>query len=210
METSKLYKHVIFLMSVSKKDPNFDFKSCHQNMFNVNTLSLQVQAEMCTTKLFALLLVTLCESKKSLVPQAISELIQLHDRKSSEKIEIFYNSDRIEILDETLKLLSDVKDVKVTKIVIDKKLKGQDFHNDAIFIFDTVENYSKFEAISGFYAPNEQIENNFWFYCEDLTKFDISRVIPESQSFKSYLIEENDEIVLNALVMYTEQQCRTP
>ena len=67
-------------------------------------------------KVFFLLFITLCESKKSLVPQAILQLVKSHYGEYPVKIEVIYNLDRIKILPETLKLLSDLKELKVTNV----------------------------------------------------------------------------------------------
>ena len=94
-----------------------------------------------------LFFVVYCESKQSLVPQAILQLVESHYGESCVKIEVFYNSDRIKILDETLKILSEVKELKITEIIQTDLLLPQvihGFYNDAIFIFDTVTNYQKF------------------------------------------------------------------
>ena len=167
---------------------------------------------MYTTKLFVLLLVTLCESKKSLVPQAISQLVQKRYRGSSEIIEIFYNSGRIGTIDQTLKFLNvAVQHVKVTKVETTyEKNQIVEINNDAIFLFDTVENYLNHVKHAMLAPKNEQVELHVWFYCADLSNHDIKRVTPNSQIFKNYLLEENGEIVLNAHVMYTKKQCKSP
>ena len=64
--------------------------------------------------------VVLCESKKSWVPQAISQLVQDNYGERPVVIEIFHNSRKIEILDETLKLLGEKKHIKVTPINMDE------------------------------------------------------------------------------------------
>ena len=48
------------------------------------------------------------------MPQAILQLVKSYYGEDSVKIEVIYNSDRIKILPETLKLLSGVKELKVT------------------------------------------------------------------------------------------------
>ena len=52
--------------------------------------------------------------------------------KNSVKVEIFYNSDRLEILDVTLKVVSEIKDVKVT-FLQKFEFKIKDLLDSAIF-----------------------------------------------------------------------------
>ena len=73
---------------------------------------------MVAIKFFVLLIAVTCESKKSLVPQAILQLVQSNYGESSVLIEVFYNSGEVEILDETVKLLSSVKHLKITPVNI--------------------------------------------------------------------------------------------
>ena len=92
------------------------------------------------SKFFVLLqFVLICEPKRSLVPQAILQLVQSQFGENYAKIEVIYNSDRIEILDETLKLLGEVGELKITKT------GGRfNFNNGyQIFLFDTAENFDR-------------------------------------------------------------------
>ena len=141
-------------------------------------------------KIFFLLFITLCESKRSLVPQAILQLVKSHYGEDSVKINVVYNSDLIKILPETLKLLSGVKELKVTNaakylenyervLAKNKENKEDDYDDyedygyyqykqtrplhpsDVIFIFDTMENVHKFET-SGFWVyENRDVGDEF-------------------------------------------------
>ena len=71
---------------------------------------------MVAIKYFVLLIVVLCEAKKSLVPQAILQLVRSKYGDSSLVIRIFHDSMKVNILDETLKLLSNEKQMKITLI----------------------------------------------------------------------------------------------
>ena len=90
-------------------------KSSHQLNFGFNFLShscaFQLISEqkfkMVTIKFLFVIFVVFCESKKSLVPQAILQLVRSNYGERPVVIEIFYNSKKIEILDETLKLLGE-------------------------------------------------------------------------------------------------------
>ena len=98
------------------------------------------------TEFLVLLFAVSCESKLSLVPQAILQLVQSHYGESLVKIEVIYNSDRLEILDETLKLLGKEREIKVTRVATEleidkfkydnKTIKDHIYSNDAIFLFD--------------------------------------------------------------------------
>ena len=168
---------------------------------------------------------TLCESKRSLVPQAILQLVKSHYGEDSVKIEVIYNSDRIKVLPEILKLLSGVKELKVTKVEANDKYYNEDDYNDddnynqdkkigwlhpsdAICIFDTMENFFKFEN-SGFWIYKNRGGNEFrqLIYCEDLTSASQLNDYKGLYIFPNFIVEENSEISLNAFTWFTEQKC---
>ena len=184
--------------------------------------------------------VVLCESKKSLVPQAILQLVQDNYGERPVVIEVFYNSRKIEILDETLKLLGEKKHIKVTPIntdeidltkinlnvcfekyvscrneqIIDsckyfKDFCSQEYNNDAIFLFDKLENYQKVKAkfYTAIYFSELSGPLNHLVHCEDLTNFSLLAILT-NDSYESFLIESNDKISLNTMTMFTEKQCR--
>ena len=104
---------------------------------------------------FFFLFITLCESQQSLLPQAISQLVQGQFGETRVKIEVIYNSDRIQILSETIKLLSEtVSKLKVTNVAKKYQEFETEFNreshlvysNDAIFLFDTMQNYEIFSS----------------------------------------------------------------
>ena len=176
---------------------------------------------MIARKIFLLLFLVSCESKPSLVPQSIVQLIQKNNVKNSLKVEVFYNSEKLEILDETLKLLSELKEVKLTKLDEKFDFTDKSFSADGIFLFDTFKNYleisSQLEKYFLHFTETDLRkrlkrgywkEINFMVYCEDLTK----RMLESSifKIFQSFLVEENREISLNAMTMFTEKECRVP
>ena len=173
---------------------------------------------MVAVKFYICLWIVFCESKRSLVPQAIVQLVQSHYGGSSVKIEIFYNSNGIKIMDETVKLLSGVKELKVTKIntteidvtSITDQNGHHNYSNDAIFLFDTLENYLKFRAKIFIANPAHDIDIiNFLVYCEDLSVKKIQEVIT-MDTLESFMIEKNSEISLHMMVMFTEKKCGDP
>ena len=159
---------------------------------------------MIRSKFLILLFVVLCESRKSLVPQAISELVQSNYGESLTKIEVIYNSKRIKILGETLKLLSAVREVKVTNL-------GSPFghHNQAIMLFDTFQSYLNFAIQILFGKAEHRSEVDLLIFCEDLTKEKLRSNIT-SLTFESFLVAENNEISLETMNMFTEHQCNAP
>ena len=62
------------------------------------------KSKMISRKYYIFLFVILCESNASLAPQAILQLVQDNNGNSSVVIEVFYNSEKVKILDETLRL----------------------------------------------------------------------------------------------------------
>ena len=155
-------------------------------------------------------LIALCESRISFVPQAILQLVQSHLNKSSVKIEVFYNTKSMKILDETLKLLSEVTEVKVTKAGSQSEIGYLfTFYNDAIFLFDTLDNYLKFEERIVKAVPKQKQEIHFLIFCENLTSQKIQENF-QVQTFKSFLLHEKNEISLKTMTMFTRQHCRDP
>ena len=105
------------------------------------------------TELLVLLFAVCCESKISLVPQAILQLVQSYYGESAVQIEVIYNSDQLEILDETLKLLSEVRQIKVTRVATELEInkytlsnnfiKEHIYNNEAILLFETIDKFQK-------------------------------------------------------------------
>ena len=191
---------------------------------------------MLALKLVSVLFVVLCEAKRNLVPQAIMQLVKDEFGKSAAVLEVFYNSET-KILDETLKLLSAVRNIKITKVdigsetddtdVVDQEPSGTDpdsnfeeesfdalvFRDHSIFLFDTVKNYKKVKikrmTNSVFSREIQTSDQKFLVYCEDLSKFELEKMINPG-SFQSYMIQQNGEISLHAVTLYTERQCKVP
>ena len=175
-------------------------------------------------KIFCILIfVVLCEPKKSLVPQAILQLVQSNYGERPVEIEIFYNSRKVKILDETLKLLSSEKNINVTPIntkkidyrkfdfgncsIDDPSYCFQSFLNNAIFLFDTVDSYHRIEG--KFKRPQFFKTNllNHFVYSEDASEKNIQKIITRD-TYESFLIEKNCRISLYTMTMFTENKCR--
>ena len=127
------------------------------------------------------------------------------------------NSKRLIILEETVKLLSGVKKLKLTWVntteiispgVFDSYFY---FYNNVIFLFDTLEKYSRFFdkilAIGHAQEPNLDIKS--FVYCENLTKQKLQTLL--DARYESFLVEEKGKISLNAITLFSEpQHCRDP
>ena len=150
------------------------------------------------------------------MPQAIFQLVHSHYGDSAVQIEVIYNSDQLEILDETLKLLSEVRQIKVTKVATkleinkfkynNKTIKDHFYNNEAIFLFDTWDKFQKLfqDIYLKIYYGNRKM--SMLVHCEDLKKRDFQDTIHD-RTFGTFLIEENNEITLNTMTMFTEQNC---
>ena len=172
-------------------------------------------------KVFCILLyAVLCESKKSLLPQAILQLVQSNYGERPGVIEVFYNLREVKFLDETLKMLSSEKQLKVTPIntfdfkQFDRKHCPRDENerciepvlNHAIFLFDTLDNYVKFKR-KLLFSNRFRGELNHLVYCEDGSEENIQDIITPS-TYESFLLVKNDRVSLHTMTMYTEKQCK--
>ena len=171
----------------------------------INLFSLQSKIKMIGTKIYLLLFVVLFDSSQSLVPQAIQQLVQNHFGESPVNIDVFYNSDRIKVLEQTVKLLSTVNNVKV----MNTETKDSDFNfkNNTIFIFDTLENYLEFVQVNRISRLRLKDDLTFLVHCSDCKRRTIESIISVDM-FERFLIDENNRISLNAASMFTEQKCR--
>ena len=160
-------------------------------------------------KLFIVLFfVVFTKSKTSLVPEAILEIVKNHYGESSVKIEVFYNTRKIKILDEVLKLLSKVKELKVTKISTRVITNSRfSYANDAIFLFDSTESYEKFQQKIRFGHVEQAGKVSALIYCEGSSRRSIQSLV-SIETFESFLMVEKDKISLNTMTMFTKQRCK--
>ena len=207
-------------------------KSCHKLNFGAASFSyscaFQIFSEkvrMVVIQFFVLLLTVLCESKISLVPQAILQLVRRNYGERAVVIEIFSNSKNVKILQETLKLLgSERKRTKLTLINIDK-IDFSEFDDDdclsvlnyfgrndtvlyeAIFLFDTMKNYARIRVKFKCLQDHTTRPLNHLVYCEDADEKNIKQIITRD-FYESFLLEQNDKVSLQTMTMFTEKQCR--
>ena len=179
---------------------------------------------MVAIKFYVLLIVVFGESKESLVPQAILQLVQSNYGERPVLIEVFYNSRKVKILDETLTLLSSVKQLKVTPINITEvalmdlsddedycntiNICRRIYSNDAIFLFDTLINYQilkeRFLEYQ-YYAGRSNL--NHLVHCGDASQENINKIISRN-TYESFLLDQNHQVSLHAMTMFTRKQCR--
>ena len=180
-----------------------------------STLKLVSEKIKMEAKIFCILLITvLCESKRSLVPQAILELVRRNYGEHRAVIEVFYSSRKVEILDETLKLLKSEKQLIITEVDMEDiyesieeiKSHRNTFVKDVIFLFDTMYNYQDFKSRFSVTVGLES-ELNHLVYCENASEKNIQWEITPF-TYETFLLVKNDQISLHAMTMYTEKQCR--
>ena len=176
-----------------------------------STLKLVSEKMKMVAKICCILFIAvLCESKKSLVPQAIFELVQSYYGERRAVIEVFYIRE-VKILDETLKLLKSEKQLIITEIDMDhyveiireRQSDRITFMKDAIFLFDTMKNYRKFL----FLRISDDFEFNHLVYFEDASKKSIQKIL-QRHNYRIFLLVENDQISLQTMTMYTKTKCR--
>ena len=164
-------------------------------------------------KIFCILVfMVLCESKKSLVPQAILELVRNNYADSSAVIEVYYSRE-VEILDETLKLLKSEKQLKITEVDMDhyveiireRQTDPNTFMKDVIFLFDTIENYQIYIRDLFLYFGLE-LELKHLVFCEDASEENLQQIITPD-TYEIFLLVKNDQISLQTMTKYTEKQC---
>ena len=177
-----------------------------------------------------LLFAVLCESKKSLVPQAILQLVRSNYGERPVTIEVFYSSREVKILDETLKLLRSEKQLKVTPL--NKNIVAfneyyevnctSDYNGgcikaistDAIYLFDTMENYHKFiwNLHMGFVF---EVEFKHLVYCEDANEINIQKILTRGDetkdtfvpiiTYESFMLVKDGRISLHTMKLFTEK-----
>ena len=82
------------------------------------------------------------------------------------------------------------------------------YSNDAIFLFDTLKNYQIWkDSFSEFQFFAGRSNLNHLVHCEDASKEHIEKII-DRNSYESFLLEQNEQVSLHAMSMFTEKQCR--
>ena len=180
---------------------------------------------MVAIKIFVVLMVVSGDLMASLVPQAILQLVQSNYGERPVLIEVFYTSKKVKIFDETLKLLSSVKQLKVTPINITEvilmgrpkiercfhdyqNICPQNYSNDAIFLFDTLGTYEVWkERILFYQSIMGRFNLNHLVYCEGASPKNIKSIITRD-TYESFLLAQNGQVSLHAMTMFTEKQCR--
>ena len=183
---------------------------------------------MVAIKFLVLLLTVLCDSRKSLVPQAILQLVRNKYGELPVVIEVFYSIKKVNIFDETLKLLGSEKQLKITPTNTTDFYEFYDknctyftelprcffnFSKDAIFLFDTLDNYRNFRWVLHLHDHQRmKTELNRLVYCEDASETEIQQIIESDrmhkrETYESFLIVKNDQISLQTMTRFTKQKC---
>ena len=181
---------------------------------------------MIVIQFFIVFIAVMGGSGASLMPQAILQLVQSYYVERSVVIEVLYSSREVKILGETLKLLSGGNQLKVTPMnIVSPILIGpdeyekcfldpqiicrQNYSNDAIFLLDTLDNYQIWKnrfAYSQSFVGRTKL--NHLVYCEDANQESVESLITRD-TYESFLFEQNNQVSLNTITMYTEKQCRS-
>lgn len=161
-------------------------------------------------KLFAALLIIynrFCYTKISFAPVAIQQFIENHFVKNSIKFEIIYDSKASNILDRTLKLISDLKASRISRVgSVGKKLFT--VSHSAVLLFHNFENYLRFEDRIRLPKNGPQIVNLF-IVCANLSTSEVEQNLPSDKyQIRQYLIQERGEISLKATTLFTPRACK--
>lgn len=108
-------------------------------------------------------------------------------------------------MDSTLKLIKESKAYRITKTgaVNEPEFIMQHSGNG---LFDSFDNYKKIDMEL---AENGARQINFLIYCANLTTEILEKNLPDDDlQFRSFLIEENGEVMLKSLELFSPKHCR--
>ena len=148
--------------------------------------------------LFIWVMIERSETMNSLVSEAIQQIVKEYFVKNSVNFYVLYDSNEVEDLDKTIKLISEEKSFDLFQLNQNINVK-----KTAIVMLNSLESLKKFEEQAEYIGNT----NHVLIYCKELTKNGIYFPLHDNQ-FRTYLIKENDEIVLYSAEMFTAQQCR--
>ena len=152
--------------------------------------------------LFILVMIERSETISRLVSQAIQGIVKEYFVKNAVYLDVLVDTYEIKNLDEPLRLLSEVMSINLhsydsRNLIPDKNLIV--LHNSlyGMLIFET------YAEIIGMKSSQ-----NVLIYCKGMTTADVENHLPKSAyDFRSYLIEENNQIVLYALKYFSPHNC---
>lgn len=147
------------------------------------------------------------EPTQSLMPQAIYQMLKQHFVKNGVKFEIVFNSNDLVVLEKTLTLIKELKDYRMNKIFSGSDSKTFDLQHSAVFLFDSFRSFVLFKFDI---ASNGPKEVNLLIYCADLKVEFLENFQPEDDQIYSFLIEEEGQIMLKSVTLFTPQKCRSP
>ena len=155
--------------------------------------------------LFILVMIERSETISRLVSQAIQEIVKEYFVKNAVYLDVLVDYKNVKGLDETLRLLSEVMSINFHSYESEKFYP----HKNMIVLLNSLV------ALLSFERYNELIKmtssHNVLIYCKGMTTADVESHFPKSaqsgNNFRSYLIEENNQIVLYGLMWFTPQMC---
>ena len=157
--------------------------------------------------LFILAMTERSETISRLASQAIQEIVKEYFVKNAVYLDVLVDYS-VKGLDETLRLLSQVMSINL------HYYDSANFiaHKNMIVALDSLKNLVAFEDYAELIKMTSF--NNVLIYRKGMTTDDVEKHFPKPaksrNQFRSYLIEENNEIVLYGLMLYTPQNCGRP
>lgn len=150
--------------------------------------------------------IKVCHLKKSLISHSIAQVIEQHFIRNDLKFEIIFNSNALSAVGETLRLVSQLSALKITKVKPDDDQHFNLAHS-AVVIFDSFENYQKFEDRINLEQKGPKVVN-ILIYCADLTVAKLKDNLPKDfYQFRSYIIENEGEIILVSTKLFLPSKC---
>ena len=159
----------------------------------------QTRMKVSKVLLFILVMIKLSESQVTLVPQAIQQVIKNHFLKNSVKFYVICKSKETKNIDKILKSISEVSDFRLIEFY-----EEFDSRISAIVLLDSFLSFLEFETITESFEGN----NDVLIYYNGMTAEEIKSNFPfHWNHFRTYLIVEDNEIVLYGAPVFTPQQC---
>ena len=148
--------------------------------------------------LFILVMIERSETMNSLVSEAIQQIVREYFLKNSVNFYVLYDSNEVEDLDKTIKLISEEKSFDLIQLNQTINVK-----KSAIAILNSLENLIKFED------QIKYLTNIFdiLIYCKEMTKEQIF-LPPYKDQYRTYMIKDDNGIGLYGAMLFTQQQCR--
>lgn len=147
-----------------------------------------------------------CFGERNLIPLAIHQIIEQHFVKNSIPFDFVFNSKDSNLLEETLKLVKDLKAMRVVK-AFDNDTNEFNLDHSAVFIFDELKSYQKFELRTNA-VKNGPKEINLLIFCVDASeKLIKASLLQDKLQIRTFLVVENKKIDLWSTTLFTTEMC---